>query len=135
MTSEIGVMIEVTTIFGKKVRLAEESISVITGPAPSEDGPLAHITGPAAGSLIIKEAPQLLIARLANPNAFAVFHRPNGTPVWIRAPSVSMVRAPLWTETGIGLGSVKAVILGGGFHQSVQEDVSTTEQIVAAHLK
>jgi hypothetical protein len=128
-------MIEVTTISGKKIDLTEDSISVVTGPRPSEDGLLAHISGPGAGNLTIAEAPQLLIARLGKPAAFAVFHRPTGTPVWIRASSVSTVRPPVSTETGIGLGTVRAVVLGGGFHQSVQEDVETAKQIVAAHLQ
>ena len=32
-----------------------------------------------------------------------------------------------------GTQNVLAVILGGGFHQSVQEDVNTAEQMVAVH--
>src|ERR1700760_4697609 len=106
-------MVGVVTISGRTLHISEDSISLVTGPSPSEQGPLAHISGPTSGVLIVKEAPQLLIARLSKPTAFVVFHRPNGTPVWIRAPSVSLIRAPLSTETGIGLGPVRAVILGG----------------------
>jgi hypothetical protein len=133
MTSEIGVMIEATTIFDKKIRLAEDCISVVAGPNLSEERPACAYIRPRGRPIITREAPQLLIARLAKPAAFAVFHRPNGTPLWIRAPSLSMIRAPLSTETGVGLGTVWAVVLGAGFHQSVQEDINTAEQIIAAH--
>jgi hypothetical protein len=127
-------MIELTTVTGEKIDVAENSISLVTGPSPSEAGPRAHVYGPGPGSQIIAEAPQLLIARLRKPKTFAVFHRPNGTPVWVRASAVSTIRAPLSTETGPRTGVVRAVLQVGGIHQAVQEDVNTAKQIVAAHL-
>lgn len=127
-------MIEITTLSGQQIDIAEDSIALVTGPYPNDVGPHTYVYGPTMGALITGEAPQLLISRLQNKETFAVLKRPNGTPAWIHASSVTAVRAPVWTEAPYpGQGVVNAVVIVGKFHQSVQEQVALVIEILNAH--
>jgi hypothetical protein len=127
-------MVAITTLFGQEVDVAENGIAMVAGPYPHDVGPHTYVYGPTAGALITAEAPQLLISRLQHKAEFAVLTRPNGTPVWIHAPAVSLVREPVWTELpDPGQGIVKAVVMVGKFHQSVQEDVQLAIKILNVH--
>ena len=66
-------MIEVTTIFGKTLNLAEESISIVTGPAPSENGPLAHISGPSGRQHHRKRSAAAVDCSAGKPSGFCRF--------------------------------------------------------------
>lgn len=127
-------MVEITTLSRQQVDVPDDDIALVTGPYPHDVGPHTYIYGPTVGALITGEAPQLLISRLQNKATFAVLTRPNGTPAWVHAPTVSVVRNPLWTEVPYpGQGVASAVVIIGRFHQSVQEQVPIVIQILNAH--
>jgi hypothetical protein len=127
-------MVAIATLSGQQIDVADGGIALIAGPYPNDVGPHTYVYGPTAGALITAEAPQLLVSRLQDKADFAVLTRPNGTPAWIHAPAVSLVRAPVWTEAPYpGQGTVNAVVMIGKFHQSVQEQVSLAIQILNTH--
>jgi hypothetical protein len=127
-------MVAITTLSGQEVDVADESIALVAGPYPHDVGPHTYVYGPTAGVLITGEAPDLMVGRLLNHADFAKLTRPNGSPAWVHAKAVSVVRAPLSTEApDPGEGLVNAVLVIGKFHQSVQEQVSVAIQILNAH--
>jgi hypothetical protein len=128
-------MVQITAVSGQAIEVPDDAVSLVAGPYPHDVGPHTYVYGPAAGAIVTSETPQLLIARLTDPASFVVFRRPNGTPVWVRAAAVSLIRAPLRTEIPSSNDIVSAVIRVSGFHQAVQEDVVTAEQIIARHVK
>ncbi len=124
----------ITPLTGQDVDVSEDAIALIAGPYPGDVGPHTYVYGPTVGALVTAEAPQLLVSRLKNAADFAVFTRPNGTPAWVHAPSVTAVRAPVWTEVPYpGQGIAQAVLVMGKFHQSVQEKMAVSVEILNAH--
>ena len=127
-------MVAITTLSGQEVEAADADVSLVTGPYPGDVGAHTYVYGPGVGALITGEAPQLLVSRLQTKADFAVLLRPNGSPAWIHAPSVTVVRAPVWTEAPYpGQAVVNAVVFIGQFHQAVQEDLPLVIQILKSH--
>ena len=125
-------MISIELVTGGKVEVADEGVALVAGPYPHDVGPFTHVYGAGAGAIVTYEAPQLLVSRLNTKAKFAVFTRPNGTPVWIYAADVTDVREPLSTDQQ-NMGVVRAIVKVGAFHQAVQESAVVAEQILEAH--
>jgi hypothetical protein len=125
-------MISIKLVNGDHVEVRDEGVALVAGPYPHDVGPFTHVYGSTAGAIVTYEAPQLLVNRLSTKAQFAVFTRPNGTPVWIYAPDVDEVREPLWADQRTN-GIVKAIVMVGSFHQAVQESAAVAEQILETH--
>jgi hypothetical protein len=125
-------MVAITTLSGDVVELGDDMVEIVAGAYPGDVGPHTYVYGATRVALITAEAPQLLLGRLKKKEQFAVLTRPNGTPVWIRGPAVTALRAPLWTEIPYP-GMVNAVVLVSQFHQPVREDIPTAGQILINH--
>ena len=82
--------------------------------------------------LVTAEDAATLAGRLAIDPPLAKLTRPNATPVWIKGPAVTSLRAPLPTERQ-GPGAVNAMVILGHLHQTVHEDLATAERVLNAH--
>jgi hypothetical protein len=126
------VVITIKLFGGDDLEASDDGVTLVAGPYPHDVGPFTHVYGPGVGAIVTEEAPQLVVGRLSTRADFAVLKRPNGTPVWIHAPSVSMVRPPTREEEPVE-GKVHAVLAVGEFHQAVQEAVPIVLQILQGH--
>jgi hypothetical protein len=126
-------MVDVVTTTGIKATIRDEAIAVITGPYPYDLGMCTYIRGSfGPGALQAQGDPDSLVARLALARRLTQLTRPNATPVWVKASAVNMVRYPMDTELP-DPGSdtiVRSVIMIGGFHQAIQEDVQTAREML-----
>ncbi len=122
-------MITIKLINEQALDASDVDVTLVTGPYPHDVGPFTHVYGCGIGAIVTAEPPQLLINRLSTRADFAVLKRPNGTPVWIHGPSVSMVRPPEREEQP----GVNAIVMVGAFHQAVQESVPLVLQILQGH--
>ena len=122
-------MITIKLINEQALDASDVAVTLVTGPYPHDVGPFTHVYGSGIGAIVTAEAPQLLINRLSTRADFAVLQRPNGTPVWIHGPSVSMVRPPECEEQP----GVNAIVMVGAFHQAVQESAPLVLQILQGH--
>ena len=82
--------------------------------------------------LVTTESAAALAARLGVDPPLSKLTRPNATPVWIKGPAVTSLRAPLPTERQ-GPGAVNAMVILGHLHQAVHEDLATAERVLNAH--
>lgn len=123
-------MVQITTVDSSEIEVQDDSISIIAGPYPHDVGKYTYVYSSTSGVLVSLAAPQLLIAELQNSSSFCVFQRPNGTPVWVNALSVSVVRAPIGSDIADAQGTVNAVIMIGSLHQAVREHVQVVLQIL-----
>jgi hypothetical protein len=122
-------MIIVRAIDGTEIEIAEDGVALVSGPYPHDVGPHTYVRGVDRGILVTTEDGAGLVARLGIQPPLAKLARPDGTSVWIKASAVTAIRAPLATEQHPG-GVVKAVVLIGGVHQAVREDVRTASIIL-----
>ena len=90
------------------------------------------MTGPGPAPIATNEAAASLVARLRRTKALATLTRPNGTAVWIKGATVTLVRPPIVGEIPPGE-HVGAILWAGGQHQAVEEDVQTVRAAVNAH--
>ena len=125
-------MILLRGLDGTQIHADENAIILMTGPDANVAGAHVNIYGIDRGALPAAENPAALVARLAVRPPLARLTRPDRTPVWIKGPAVTAIRAPLSTERQ-GPGEVNAVVILCGLHQAVQEDVAAAQQILNAH--
>jgi len=104
----------------------------VTGPDAHAAAARASVYGIDRGALATAEDPAGLVARLAVTPPLARLTRPDSSPVWIKGPAVTAIRAPLSTERQ-SPGAVNAVVILGGLHQAVHEDVAATQRVLNAH--
>jgi hypothetical protein len=125
-------MIVIRAIDGTTVDVDDNSVTLLCGPYPHDVGPHTYVHGVERGVLVTAEGAAALAARLGVNPPLAKLTRPNATPVWIKGPAVTTLRAPLPTERQ-GPGVVNAVVILGDLHQAVHEDLATAEQVLNAH--
>jgi hypothetical protein len=112
--------------------LNPNKIALISGPYPSDTWVRSYIHEVDGGVMIADETPDSLIGRLRVSPPLAKLHRPDLTPVWVKASAVTSIRPPLPSEE-VGDHLVNAVLVLGSFHQGVTEDVGTARTIINAH--
>jgi hypothetical protein len=125
-------MILLRGLDGTNIHADENAIILVTGPDAHVAGAHVNIYGIDRGVMPAAENPAALVARLAVTPPLARLTRPDRTPVWIKGPAVTAIRAPLSTERQ-DPGAVNAVVILGGLHQAVHEDVAATQRVLNAH--
>ncbi|TWB35793.1 hypothetical protein [Nitrospirillum pindoramense] len=119
-------MAEIRTSAGITIHIDAGNIGTLTG------GPGGTMLAGLGEAVTTAEAPDALLLRLGLGADFARLTRPDGSPLWVRGSSVSLVRPPLPTEIPPG-GTAKATLVVGGGHQTVAEDVAAVLSAVNAH--
>ena len=125
-------MIVIRALDGTAVDVDENAVTLVAGPYPHDVGPHTYVHGVERGVLVTAEGAAALAARLGVSPPLAKLTRPNATPVWIKGPAVTTLRAPIPTERQ-GPGAVNAVVILGDLHQAVHEDLATAERVLNAH--
>jgi hypothetical protein len=117
------------TIVGGTVPVVDSSINVVSGPYESYPGIKSYVRGSfGPGAIESTEDAAHLVGRLQV--TLAELTRPNGTAVWVKISAITMVRYPLDTEIPAPPNLVRSVIMVGGFHQALQEDVDTIRHLM-----
>jgi hypothetical protein len=125
-------MVDIVDTSGKTATIPDTAITVVSGPYPHDTGTISYIRGSfGPGAFQSSEDAAHLVARLQLPKPLTGLTRPNNTPVWVKAGAISMVRLPLDTEIPNPPQIVRCVVMVGGFHQAVREDVDTVKQLMA----
>ena len=88
-------MPSLTTIDGLKFTFSSKTVAVVADHDAATNELVTSVYGVGKGMLRIRESVLNLLNRLGIIGKFAKLTRPNGTPVWINASSVSAVRAPI----------------------------------------
>jgi hypothetical protein len=122
-------MIAIRALDGTEVAVNENAVTLVAGPYPHDLGPHTYVHGVDRGVLVTAEDAAGLVARLGVDPPLVKLTRPNASPVWVKAPTVSEIRPPLATERQAG-GAVRAVVVIGDLHQAVREDVQTATSIL-----
>ena len=121
-------MVDLVTLMGMTVTVPDSAINVVSGPYPGEEGVKSYIRGGfGPGAIETNEDASHFVDRLQS--TLARLTRPNGTPVWVKASAITILRFPFDTE--MSPPNVRSVIIVGGFHQALQEDIATVRQILA----
>ena len=122
-------MVDIVTLTGMTVTVPDSAINVVSGPYPGEDGVKSYVRGGfGPGAIETNEDASHFVDRLQS--TLARLTRPNGTPVWVKASAITILRFPFDTEMSPP-NVVRSVIIVGGFHQTLQEDIATVRQILA----
>ena len=119
-------MIVLRALDGTEVSVDEHIITLVAGPDPHDVGPHTYVNGVERGVLVTAEEAACLVARLGVEPPWRKLTRPNSTPVWVKGSAVIAIRAPFPAEQQPG---VKAVVIIGGLHQAVREDVAAATSI------
>jgi hypothetical protein len=123
-------MVDIVTSTGMTVTVPDSAINVVSGPYPGDAGVKSYIRGGfGLGAIESSEDASHFVDRLQA--TLARLTRPNGTPVWVKASAITMLRFPLDTEIPSPPNVVRSVIMVGGFHQALQEDIATLRLILA----
>ncbi|MBV8121496.1 MAG: hypothetical protein JO081_16340 [Alphaproteobacteria bacterium] len=125
-------MIVIRALDGTAVDVDENAVTLVSGPYPHDVGPHTYVHGVDRGVLVTAEDAAALASRLGVNPPLAKLTRPNQSPVWIKGPAVTTLRAPLSTERQ-GRAAVNAVVILGDLHQAVRENLATTERVLNAH--
>jgi len=121
-------MVDLVTLMGMTVTVPDSAINVVSGPYPGEEGVKSYVRGGfGPGAIETNEDASHFVDRLQS--TLARLTRPNGTPVWVKASAITILRFPFDTE--MSPPNVRSVIIVGGFHQALQEDIATVRQILA----
>jgi hypothetical protein len=122
-------MIAIRALDGTELAVNENAVTLVAGPYPHDLGPHTYVHGVDRGVLVTAENAAGLVARLGVDPPLVKLTRPNASPVWVKASTVSEIRPPLATERQAG-GAVRAVVVIGDLHQAVREDVQTATSIL-----
>jgi hypothetical protein len=122
-------MVEITNVAGDQASIRDDAITVITGGSPEDPTPFTIVHGSfGPGVLQTREPAAALAARLASP--LVQLTRPNNAPVWVKASAVTTLRPPLDTEVTVPPRLARSIIMIGGFHQALREDVATATRLL-----
>jgi hypothetical protein len=122
-------MIVIRALNGTEIEVNHDAITLIAGPYPHDVGPHTYVHGVDRGVLVTAEDAAALVARLGANPPLVKLTRPNATPVWIKGSAVQEIRPPLSTEQQLDA-VVKAVLVVGGLHQAVREDVAAVRAVL-----
>jgi hypothetical protein len=125
-------MVDITTLNGTVLSLDDNDIVRVAGPMPGDPQDRSYVTGPAPDPVAANEGVQTLLARVHPTTPLVQLTRPDGSPVWIKGGAVSLVRPPIPDDIPAGE-RVGAVLIVGGHHQAVQEDVPMARSVVNQH--
>lgn len=129
-------MVAITMPNGQVANIRDESISAAhkaydPHPRPTPNVETA-VFGPTNAALIAAEPPESLIGRLVLQVPLAILTRPDGTPVWIKGPAVTLVREPLRNEIPPAPFIVRATVIAASRRYTVQQDPLSALQILRA---
>lgn len=107
----------------------ENAVILVSGPYPHDPGPRTYVRFGDRGPLVTDELAVELLERLKIDPPLLRLTRPDGSPVWIKGSAIATVRRPLPTEQHDD-GKVKSVIIVGGIHQALCEDIPTVAGMI-----
>jgi hypothetical protein len=123
-------MVDLVTLMGMTITVPDSAINVVSGPYPGEANVKSYVRGGfGPGAIETNEDASHFVARLQT--TLARLTRPNGTPVWVKASAITIMRFPFDTEISSPPNVVRSVIMVGGFHQALQENIATVRRILA----
>jgi len=125
-------MVDITALDGSLLHVCDEAITMVTGGEPGDDAPRAYVTGPAPARIPVREGPARLVARLRTTKLLAPLTRLDGTPLWIAAGAVTLLRQPVAGESPPGAGA-RAMICLGPAYEAVRETVEQAHDIITRH--
>jgi hypothetical protein len=121
-------MIVIRALDGTELRADENAVILVAG--ADEAGTRTMVHGIHRGPLTTAEDAAGLAARIAVNPPLARLTRPDSSPVWIKGSAVTAIRPPLATERQAG---TNAMVILGGLHQAVQQDVAAAARVLNAH--
>jgi len=123
-------MVDLVTLMGMTITVPDSAINVVSGPYPGEANVKSYVRGGfGPGAIETNEDASHFVDRLQT--TLARLTRPNGTPVWVQASAITIMRFPFDTEISSPPNVVRSVIMVGGFHQALQENIATVRRILA----
>jgi hypothetical protein len=122
-------MADLTTVDGVQISFDSAAVSAVADRDPITGSAVTCVYGVTGGMLKIAEGVDAFLGRLGIANKFAKLNRPDGSPVWINAPGVKTLRAPLPNEYPP---SARSVISVGSLTQAVTQDVPTAKAALNA---
>ena len=122
-------MIAIRALDGAEILVSEDAVTLVAGPYPHDVGPHTYVHGVERGVLVTAEDARALAARLRVDPPLVRLTRPDGSPVWIKKSAVTVIRPPLATEQPAGA-VARAVVIVGGLHQAIREDVQTAASML-----
>jgi hypothetical protein len=123
-------MVDLVTLMGMTITVPDSAINVVSGPYPGEANVKSYVRGGfGPGAIETNEDASHFVDRLQT--TLARLTRPNGTPVWVKASAITIMRFPFDTEISSPPNVVRSVIMVGGFHQALQENIATVRRILA----
>ena len=123
-------MVDIVTLTGMTVTVPDSAINVVSGPYPGEADVKSYVRGGfGPGAIESNEDASHFVDRIQA--TLTRLRRPNGTPVWVKASAITILRFPFDTEILSPPNVVRSVIMVGGFHQALREDIATVRRILA----
>jgi hypothetical protein len=119
---------ELTTVDGHQIVFDPSGIAAVADRDPA-GSVVTCVHGITADIVRIRETVVGFLDRLTIAGKYAKLTRPDHSPVWINAPSVMLLHAPL---PGQYPADVKSVVSVGSFSQAVTEDVATARAAINA---
>jgi hypothetical protein len=123
------IVAELTTVDGHQILFDPSGIAAVADRDPATGSVVTCVHGITAGIVRIRETVVGFLDRLAIAGKFAKLTRPDHSPVWINAPSVRLLHAPLPGEYPA---DAKSVVSVDSFTQAVTEDVATARAAINA---
>jgi len=123
-------MADLTTTDGSFYAFQPDAVVAVTDHDAVTGEAVTCVHGLAPAPLKIGESVTAFLARIGEAAKFAQLTRANGSPIWLNAPAVGAIRAPLPGEYAAG---GQAVISVGSLTQGVTEDPATAKARINAH--
>jgi hypothetical protein len=121
---------KLTTISGADIEFQPGSVAAVTDHDVETGQAVTTLYGLGAGRVEIAETVEGFLTRIGVLQKFAKLTRPDGSPIWVNAQAVGLVRAPLPDE---GPDSARAVVSIAGLHQAIRETPAEATEAIDAH--
>jgi hypothetical protein len=120
---------DLTTTDGQQISFDPAAVAAVADRDADTGAAVTCVYGLSPGVVKIPEPVSAFLGRLGIVGKFARLTRPDGSPVWIDAAAVSLLRAPLPGEYPP---NAKCVIRAGALTQAVTEDPATASAAIQA---
>jgi hypothetical protein len=120
---------DLTTTNGQQISFDPSAVAAVADRDVDTGAAVTCVYGLSPGIVKVSETVDGFLGRLGIAGKFVKLTRPNGSPVWINASAVSLLRAPLPGEYPP---NAKSVIKVESFTQAVTQDPAIVKAAIEA---